>query len=256
MLFIRYLWKSKAYFLAASALLLLMVKPWKEHWILTAAGNNGGIFYSTEFIIPFVVLMPVSFLLYNNYEIELAMINGVSTAKIMFCKFFACIVTTMLPLLIVILPLREKYYYIAPEKITIPLHIPQNYKVYLLISAFVTVLFLASLFLLIRVVLRNCYVPVGLAILVFSLFSTRNTNISFLTVPFENALFDPFITRYLIGDTVANEGFTVLATGEVVPPFPHLWTYNRLLFLGIALLLIGISYLLLRREQLHESFGD
>lgn len=256
MLFIRCLWKNKAYFLAASALLVLMVKPWEAHWILTVSGNNSGIFFSTEFIIPFVVLMPVSFLLYNNYEIELAMINGVSTAKIMFCKFFSCVVTTMLPLFLVILPIREKYYYASPDSITIPLHVPDNYKVYLLISAFVSVMFFASLFLLIRVAIRNCYVPVGLAILFFSIFSTQNTNVALLSVSFKNALFDPFITSYLIGDTVANEGFTVLSTGEVVPPFPNLWTYNRLLFLGIALLLVGISYILLRREQLHESLGD
>ncbi len=259
MLFLRSLWKNKAYFIAATALLLLMVKPWEEHWIMTAPGRNGDIFSSTEFIIPFVALIPVSFLLYNNYETELALINGVSTAKLMFCKFFACIVATILPLMLVILPLREKYYYELPKRITIPIHVPENYKLYLLFSAFVTVLFFASMFLLIRVALRNCYVPVGLALLVFSLFNTRHMAIHSLSVPFKNALFDPFITRYLMGDTVANAGFTYIDSAEVVhtiAPFPHLWTYNRLMFLGIALLFIGISYILLRREKLHESFGD
>lgn len=255
MLFLRSLWKSKYYFLAATAILLLVSQPWKEHWIMTAPGGNS-FFSSTELIVPFVVLLPVSFLLYNNFEIELALVNGVTTMKLMLCKFFATVVATVLPLFAVILPVREKYYSARPEEITIPIHVPENFKLYLLLSAFVTVLFFASLFLLLRVVLRNCYAPVGLAILVFSYFQNRNQSINYLSLPFKSALFDPFITKYLIGDTVANEGFTVTATGEVVDAFPHLWTFNRLSFFGIAVVLIVISCVLLRREKLHESFGD
>lgn len=255
MLFLRSLWKSKYYFLAATAIMLIIAQPWKPHWIMTAPGGNS-FFSSTELIVPFIVLLPVSFLLYNDFEIELALVNGVTTMKLMLCKFFATVVATVLPLFAVILPVQEKYYYAAPEVITIPLHVPENFKIYLLLSAFVTVLFFASLFLLLRVLLRNCYAPVGLAILVFSFFQNRNNEINFLTLPFKSALFDPFITKYLIGDTVANESFTVTATGEVIDAVPHLWTYNRLLFFGISLGLIALSCLLLSREKLHESFGD
>lgn len=222
---------------------------------MTAPGGTS-FFSSTELIVPFVVLLPVSFLLYNNYEIELALVNGVTTMKLMFCKFFATVVATILPLFAVILPVQAKYYYASPDEIIIPIHVPENFKLYLLISAFVTVLFFASLFLLLRVVLRNCYAPVGLAILVFSYFQSRNQNINYLSLPFRFALFDPFITKYLIGNTVANEGFTVTATSEVVAPFSNLWTYNRLLFLGIAVVLLVITCCLLRKEKLHESFGD
>lgn len=222
---------------------------------MTAPGGTS-FFSSTELIVPFVVLLPVSFLLYNNYEIELALVNGVTTMKLMFCKFFATVVATVLPLFAVILPVQAKYYYAPQEEITIPIHVPENFKLYLLLSAFVTVLFFAALFLLLRVVLRNCYAPVGLAILVFSYFQSRNQNINYLSLPFRSALFDPFITKYLIGNTVANEGFTVTATGEVVAPFPNLWAYNRLLFLGIAVVLLVITCCLLRKEKLHESFGD
>ena len=255
MLFLRSLWKSKYYFLAATAIMLIVAQPWKLHWIMTVPGGNS-FFSSTELIVPFIVLLPVSFLLYNNFEIELALVNGVTTMKLMLCKFFSTVVATVLPLFAVILPIREKYYYAKPEEITIPLHVPENFKLYLVLSAFVTVLFFASLFLLLRVVLRNCYAPVGLAILVFSYFQNRNLNINYLSLPFKSALFDPFITKYLIGDKVANEGFTVTATGEVIDAIPHLWTYNRLLFLGISAVLIAVSCVLLRREKLHESFGD
>lgn len=257
MLFLRCLWKTKYYFLVVAAILLFSTQTWAEQWILTLPGVNC-FFSSSEMIIPFVVLLPVSFLLYDNYEIELALINGVTTMRLMLCKFFATVIATLIPLIAVTLPLREKLYWWPPENVTIPIEdgIPTHYRLYFIFSGIVTVLFFASLFLLIRVILRNCYAPVGLGILIFSLFQTQSQDIHFLARPLKSALFDPFITRYLIGDKWANEGFTVPATGEVIAPVPHLWTYNRLFFFGIAVVLIAISCALLRREKLHESFGD
>lgn len=255
MLFLRSLWKSKYYFLASAAVLLVATQIWKPQFVMTLPGNTC-FFTSSEQIMPFIVLLPVSFLLYDNYEIELALINGVTTMKLMLCKFFSTVAVTLLPLFGVILALRQRTYYYDKDDEIIPIHVPEEYKVYLLLSAIVTVLFFASLFLFLRVVLRNCYAPVGLGILVFSLFEARTSSINSLAIPFKNALFDPFITRYLIGDKVANEGFTVVSTGEVVAPFPHLWTWNRLLFFGVAVILLVLTCMLLRREKLHESFGD
>lgn len=255
MLFLRSLWKTKYYFLVATALLLLTTQVWTEQRILTLPGVPC-FFNASELIVPFIVLLPVSFLLYDNYEIELALINGVTTMKLMLCKFFAALIATLLPLFAMILAVRKAYYWYPEEQVKIPIEVPEQYKVYFLLSGFVTVVFFASLFLFLRVVLRNCYAPVGLGILVFSLFQPRNSSINSLSIPFRNALFDPFITRYLIGDKVANEGFIVPATGEMVAPFPHLWTYNRLLFFGIAMVLLVVTCMLLRREKLHESFGD
>lgn len=255
MLFLRSLWKTKYFCLVATAILLVTTQVWNEQWVLTVPGVT--CFFSTsELIAPFIVLLPISFLLYDNYEIELALINGVTTMKLMLYKFFASVIATLLPLLAVTAVLRKGYYWYREEEVTIPIEVPDQYRVYLLISAFVTVLFFASLFLFLRVVLRNCYAPVGLGILVYSLFLTRNSSVHYLSVPFKSALFDPFITRYLIGDKVANEGFTVPSTGQIIDAVPHLWTCNRLLFLGIAVILIIVSCLLLRRETLHESFGD
>ena len=256
MLFLRSLWKTKFYFLFVTALLLFTTQIWEPQWILTLPGIP--CFYSgSEQIIPFVVLLPVSFLLYDDFEIELALVNGVTTMKLMLCKFFAALIATLLPLFLVILPLREKYYWYSPEEVTIPIEggTPAQYRLYFLLSGFVTVFFFAALFLFLRVVLRNCYAPVGLGVLAYSLFQNHNMDVHYLSVPFRNALFDPFITRYLIGDKIANEGFTV-PTGKVVEAVPHLWTYNRLLFFGIAVVLLAVTCMLLRREKLHESFGD
>ena len=255
MLFLRSLWKSKYFFLASAAVLLITTQVWKKQ-IVMALPDNACFLASGEMLLPFIVMLPVSFLLYDNYEIELALINGVTTVKLMVCKFFASVIAVLLPLLIATVVLRQKVYYYDPNNEVIPIYVPEQYKLYLLLSACVTVLFFASVFLLLRVVLRNCYAPVGLAFLIQTLFQTRTTKISYLSVGFRNALFDPFISRYLIGDTVANEGFTVLSTGEVVAPFPQLWTFNRLLFFGLAVALLAVSCVLLRREKLHESFGD
>lgn len=255
MLFLRSLWKTKYYLLIATALLALTAQLRERHWILTDPEVNN-FFMSCELLVPFLVLLPVSFLLYDNYEIELGLINGVSTLKLALCKFFSTVIATLIPLVASCLLVRSKVYWCKPSNIIIPLTVPENFKIYLLLSAFVTVLFFASLFLLLRVALRNCYAPVGLGILVFSYFQTRSQNINNLSLPFSQALFDPFITRYLIGDAVANEGFTVEATGQVVDPFPHLWTYNRLLFFGLAVVILAVACILLKREKLHESFGD
>ena len=255
MLFLRSLWKTKYYFLIATALLALTTQLWERHWILTDPGVNN-FFMSCELLVPFLVLLPVSFLLYDNYEIELGLINGVSTLKLALCKFFSTVVATLIPLVASCLLVRSKVYWCKPSSIVIPLTVPEHFQLYLALSAVVTTLFFASLFLLLRVVLRNCYAPVGLGILVFTLFQPRMQDICSLNLPFSQALFDPFITRYLIGDAVANAGFTVEATGQVVDPFPHLWTYNRLLFVGLAVVILAVTCILLRREKLHESFGD
>ena len=61
----------------------------------------------------------------------------------------------------------------------------------------------------------------------------------------EYAIVDPFISTYFIGNGVARkEGL-----GKI-------WTHNRILFFFLSLVLFGASYLLLRREKLHENLGE
>ncbi len=255
MLFLRSLWKSKYYLLVATAVIFVASSIWKPQYILVTPGSSG-FFATSEQLVPFIALLPISFLLYDNYEIELGLINGVSTVKMVLCKYFPTILSTLIPLGAAILLVQKRKFYAAPESIFIPLEVPENYKLYLLISGAVTILFFSALLLFFRVALRNCYAPVGIGILIFSLFEARTTSINSLSVPLKNALFDPFITRYLIGDKLVNEGFLSTATEQFIDPIPHLWTYNRLLFLGLAVVLLVITCLLLKREKLHESFGD
>lgn len=188
MLFVRSLWKMKCYFLVVTGLLLLTTEVWEKQLILTAPGVNC-FFNSCELLVPFFVVLPVSFTLYDNYEIELGLINGVPTVKLMLCKFFAIIVAILVPFVAVNALVRDKYYRCRPEEIRIPLELPENFQIYLVLSVIVTTLFFASLFLLLRVALRNCYAPVGLGILAFSFFQPRMLNINDLSLPFKSALF-------------------------------------------------------------------
>jgi hypothetical protein len=93
---------------------------------------------------------------------------------------------------------------------------------------------------------KNCYAPVGLGILVYTIFNTLNTNIHTGYEDIRKCLFDPFLSNYFLGDEV-------LVNGYKVGP---LWTYNRILFLGLAVFMLVITYVLLRREKLHQGFND
>ena len=64
---------------------------------------------------------------------------------------------------------------------------------------------------------------------------------------------DPFISSYMLGDIVPN----AMAEQYVdLPVLQNAWTYNRLIFLGITVVLLVVTCLLLRREKLHKGFGD
>ena len=61
-----------------------------------------------------------------------------------------------------------------------------------------------------------------------------------------HCLYDPFISNYFMGDTVLTEYYRV----------GPLWTYNRLLFFGLAVVMLVATFFLLRREKLHQGFND
>ena len=127
----------------------------------------------------------------------------------------------------------------------ITISVPDNYKLLLAISVVVTLLFFASVVVFFRVLTRNCYAPVGMGLFVYLFFEAMNKDIRMLKTSLEYAIVDPFISTYFIGNGVARkEGL-----GKI-------WTHNRILFFFLSLVLFGASYLLLRREKLHENLGD
>jgi hypothetical protein len=59
---------------------------------------------------------------------------------------------------------------------------------------------------------------------------------------------NPFVTSYFVGDGI----------GDLFPQIglQNVWTVNRVIFFAISVVLLIASYLLLRRERLHEVADD
>ncbi len=238
--------KKNAYFLVIAVFLLgFSCTVWQPHHLIVALPEHGFI-DSTEFFIPFLLLLPISFLLYDNFEIELGLVCSVKTTKLLFTKFIAILLFAITAAFAMVAFFEYQAYVPQQAKIIIPIHIPENFKVYMFISAFVTTVFFASLFLFMRVATKNCYAPVGLGVLVYTVFNGFNYDIHSGYTDIRKCIFDPFLSNYFMGDTVLTEYYRV----------GPLWTYNRLLFFGIAVVLLVATYFLLRREKLHQGFND
>ncbi len=221
-------------------------RVWEPQALITALPQKGFIDY-TELLVPVLSLIPVSFILTDNYEIELGLVCGKKTTRLVFGSFFSIVSYQLISLVAIIVAYRYRAYTpINQEAIKIPIIIPEYYKLYMIISALVSILFFSSLYLLFRVATRNCYVPIGLGLLIYTVFNTFNYNIHNGFENIKNALFDPFISNYFIGDKVPIEYYRV----------GPLWTYNRLLFFGLAVVMLAVTYVLLRREKLHQGFHD
>ena len=223
---------------------------WDAQPLIVALPNQGYI-DATECLIPFLLVIPLAFLLYDNFEIELGLVCGVKTAKLMMTKVLAYFVYAVIPMVcFVFLYKYEEYVPINGAKIKIPIHIPENYRLYMLISVLVTMFFFAAIIVFFRVLTRNCYVPVIMGLFFYMTFSSLNQNIHDGRSDIRQSLFDPFISNYIISDHIPNNYYIGISGMQ------NIWTYNRLLFFGIGVVLFVLSYLLLRREKLHEGFGE
>ncbi|MBQ7336928.1 MAG: hypothetical protein IJW40_00575 [Clostridia bacterium] len=207
-----------------------------------SVGFSGNI----EQFLPLILLIPLAFMLPDRSEIELGMVCGVRTSRMVFTRFIAIAVYTYLTVALMILLFRYTPY--IPDEYTqilIPIVVPAHYKLYMLASGAVSLLFFGALLLFLRVLCRNCYIPVGIGLFIHIIFKAMSDDIQEGNRALRYASFDPFISTYILGNEVPR-----------MYSMPHLWTLNRLLFLSLALILFIVTYLLLRRERLHESFGD
>ena len=121
------------------------------------------------------------------------------------------------------------------------------------ISMAVTLLFFFALICFVRVLSRNCYVPILIGLFVHLTAENTCKSIQAGGTAVKNCIFDPFISVYFMGDDIPN---------LIVEQHPQLgvkhnaWTYNRLIFFGISVVLLVATYIMLRREKLHRGFGD
>lgn len=236
----------------AVAFLLFTTFVWLPQPLIVPADISGFV-NNVEGTLPLLLLACFSFLLPDTYEIELGLTCGVSTAKLAFSKAMPLVLYTILSAWVFLLFYQYTPYTSTDFPIVIPIWVPENFKWYLFVSFAVTVLFFAALFLLIRVITRNCYVPIGVGMFFFVVLYAFYKDVHSLSRDIRWCLIDPFISAYFVGNEVPNAYAARYADLAILH---NAWTYNRLLFLGLALLLFGASYLLLRREKLHKTFRD
>lgn len=222
-----------------SAVLCMLWLPSPAIVPYPSTGAVGGL----EMALPVLLCLPLSFLLHDKAVIELSLVHGVSTLRLFMAYLCAALTWSVGGLVAVVLclrftPLDEQQI----KSLAYPPHIPDGVRWYVLLSALITLLFFVSVLMLLRVALRNCYVPIVVVLLMFTVFYDRSKDLR-MGGPdgMGTALFDPYMSTYVIGDAVP------LQYG-----YGHLWTANRVLFLGLALVFFLISILLLRRERMHE----
>ena len=66
------------------------------------------------------------------------------------------------------------------------------------------------------------------------------------------SIINPYISVYMLGDKVGNE----LAQSQNLAILQNVWTYNRILFAVLSVILVILTIWLLKRENLHKGFGD
>ena len=230
------------YIFICTAFLLFSSHVWVPQPLIVPLPELGFIDF-TEVVVPVLLFIPISFMYYDTFEIELSLVCGVRTRNMFLGKFFAIFTYAMIPMIGMVLAYQYTPY-TGTNKIRIPIYIPENYKVYMLVSAFVTMFFFASLVFFFRVLTRNCYAPIGVGLFVYVLFTGTNNIIHNGQMDIRCAVFDPFISNYLLGDTVTQKVFM------------NMWTTNRLLFFSIGVVLLVLSCIILGREKQHENFGD
>ena len=212
---------------------------------------------ATEYIFPILLVPVCSFILSEKTEIELALVSGTRTSKLFFSKLIPMIAFTILPTAIFTLLNNSKVYSkLIPELLTIkeiPEHVPENFKLLIIISISVTVIFYFAVYSLIRVITRSCYIPLlvcfGVSVGISNFSAVIRANILSL----KWSIADPLINTYFIGNTVPN---AYASKFEELSNLTNAWTYNRLLYLCVSGVIFFITYLILRREKLHQGIGE
>lgn len=246
MLFVRALRRQFFFLILVIGTVFAASHVWAD-FPLIAVPPEIGFCNQFEPLLPPLLLLPIAFLLYDRYEITLGLVCGAKTSRMMLSRWSAYTLYAALGALIVLAcnP-YDKFGLLATDGFIIPLYVPKHYKLYLLGSVLVTVLFFSSLFLFLRVALKNCYAPMGLGFAMYLYFFYQNASIRNGETDIRMCLFDPFLSDYVLGDTVLVGHYGLMP----------LWTYNRLLFFVLAVGMLAASYALLRGEKLHQGFSD
>lgn len=239
-------------FLPLTILYLAFMANWFAPGNLITPYVLVGFFDFVEMSIPTLMIAYCCFILPNKYEIELCLVCGTSSAKLFFAKAVPIFVYTLLSTFAA-LALYRFVPYEGSERPKIPIFVPENFRLYTAVSLFVTVFFFFALFCFFRVLTRNCYIPIFLCMFANVSFENLSKQIQKGVRPVTDSYFNPYMSNYILGDTIPNAYAEQVKGMEIMK---NAWTYNRLIFFALGVILILLTYLLLRREKLHRGFGD
>ena len=234
------------------AVILFSTFLWNPDYLITPP-EYSGFEDHIERAIPIVIIAFYSFFLPNKFEIELGLVNGYGTLKLGMTKVIPVFIYSMITSLAAVFVYRFKPFDVLGVKSLIPIYVPEDFRFYIFFSVFVTILFFSSVYFFIRVLLRNCFLPVIADLLVFSILSPISTGIRKGITDIRMSIVDPFITTYFVGNTIPNE---IAERYMDLAILKNAWTINRLIFLFLSLVFLAATILLLRREKLHRGLGE
>ena len=238
---------------ASAAVILFATYLWLPNYLITPP-QLSGFEKQIETALPVLMIALYSFILPNKFEIELGLVNGYSTLKLVMIKAIPIFLYTILTSFSAIALYQYMPYDSTQYKSLIPIYVPEdNFKLYTCISVFVIVLFFSAVFLFMRVLTRNCFLPVISDLLLLTGLGSISDGIRKGYTDLRVCLIDPFITVYFVGNDVPN-GFADQVEGMAM--MRNAWTINRLIFLFLSLALLAATVFLLRREKLHRGLGE
>ncbi|MBQ6677927.1 MAG: hypothetical protein IJM71_07760 [Clostridia bacterium] len=244
---------SSLYVIPATAAVLFFATNIWIPWYLITPPRSFGFIDMTEFTLAALMMILFSFLIPNKYEIELGLVNGCGTLKLALSKAFPVFVYSASTAMVFVAIYRYAPFDVEGVKTFLPITVPDDFRLYVFISVLVTALFFASLFFFMRVLLRNCYLPIFVDLTFLALMIFNSGSIKKGARDLRTCLFDPFITTYFVGNSLPND---ISAQVERYSVIKNAWTYNRLIFLSFSLVLLAATLFLLRREKLHRGMGE
>ena len=215
-------------------------------------GHMTGFFEYTETTVTILLAAFCCFTLINKYEIELGLVCGTSTLKLFISKVLPIFVYTIIPMF-VILGLYEYVPYSGTEKAEIAIFVPENWKIYAAISFIVSFLFFFSLFCFLRVLMRNCYVPLFVCMFFHAVAYDYTKSVQYGNTSPKLSIFNPYISVYMLSDKIPD---MIAGQHEELSLLYHAWSYNRIIFFVLGIVLIAATCFMLKRETLHKGFGD
>ncbi len=237
---------------ATVAVLLFATHVWFPEYLITPP-QLSGFADQIEFSTAMICVIFFSFILPNRFEIELGLVNGYGTLKLALTKALPVFVYTVAAALSFVAVYRYTPFDLDGYKTYIPIVVPDDWRVYVFLSVFVTALFFSTVCFFLRILMRNCYLPIIGDLLIISLLMNNSEGIRKGTSDIRTCLFDPFITTYFVGNSLPND---ISAEVEGYAILKNAWTYNRLIFLALSAALIAATVFLLRREKLHRGTGE